>query len=131
MPLLNPGRVIASPMIGQSRFAVRRRIEVINEHGRNAEQNTTIPGVYGICDVDGDNHSDRGEDQTSSRKSIAIFTKFALRGESKDYKQDIVIYRGNEFLIETVDDFLDFGEGWIEAHGATQAMLAKPPGVLA
>ena len=63
----------------------------------------------------------REEAFTTDAKTIRVMTAFMLRGPSTDrtaqnFQPDLVIWRGNAYVVRTLEDFSQFGAGMVIAE---------------
>jgi hypothetical protein len=126
MPLLNLSHVITSPMFAD-KFDVRRREASVSNKGRAVTRDTLFKKVRGHVVPDGDNTQDRSKDGAVGHKTIYITTKFRLRDQVTYSLPDIILWGGNEFLCESIEDMTQFGSGWTEATCTSQDMQDQPP----
>jgi len=90
-------------------------------------------GIYGVVKPIGD-RLDRRADEDSSKKDLRVFTKFALRGSTRDgvptdYKPDLVYWHGNNFLVVDVRDWGAYGVGYVVAECNLFELVSAPPQV--
>ena len=117
MALLDVSSVLIDPDFTDT-IIVRRRKLVIDEHGRptagsSIEQDFT--NVLAVVTSDSPNNLQRSDDYGSFMRSISVVTQFRLRGQTKDYLPDIVVWRGNNFIVDSFDPYPQFGSGFIQA----------------
>lgn len=131
MPLLNVNTVLASPFL-VDRFQVRRRTSVIGQNGRNANKDT-VTWQSGVVQPDGNNTQERNKEEAHGNKTISVICKFPLRDQTRcdqlvNAIPDIVIWRGDEYLVDSVEDLTNYGPGFVEATCISQDAQDKAPG---
>jgi galactose-6-phosphate isomerase len=126
MPQLDPGSVVLFSPMFQTSFSVIRRVQGVDNNGRMTETDTTFPAL-GVIHAAGENTQERPKDYATGRKSIAVYTQFRLRPQTEGYVPDLVVYRGDNYLVQTMEDYTDFGEGWVQAYCTSQDLQDAPP----
>lgn len=108
-------------------FSVIRRPQVITTKGRvTTPNNVTYNPVYGAVNAGSPNDLDRGADEQHFTKSISVVTPFRLRGEANGYQPDIVVWRGDNYLVKSLGDYSR--SGWVWAECESIDFLDNPPG---
>lgn len=133
MPLLNPAAVVLSSPMLLDTFNVIRRVETEDSSGIAHLLPTATVGVYGVVKPIGD-RLDRRAEEDSDMKDLRIFTKFALRGETRDgvatnWKPDLVFWKGNNYLVIDVRDYGNYGIGFVAAECNLFEAVSMPPQV--
>lgn len=129
MPLLDPGSpVLSSPMLIGT-FSVRRRNSTVSQGGRNKTSDTLIEDLPGVVYPSGNNSNDRTEDASTGFKSIEVISQFRLQSQVERLIPDIVLWRGGEFIVRTVDDYTPYGAGWIQATCTTDKIIDPKAGL--
>lgn len=120
-PLLDPEFI--------DHFDVLRRQEVVDAHGRQTTVNTTFPRVIGVVTSSSPNDLERPEDYEIFARIISIVTKFRARGEVSGYLPDIVVWRGDNFVVKHIDLYPQFGEGFyqLDCESMDRTDLATDP----
>lgn len=126
MPLLNVTSVLASPFFAD-RFQVRRRTAVVGPNGRNKNKDD-LSWQSGVVQPDGNNTQERNKEEAHGNKTISVITKFPLRDQVNGALPDVVIWRGDEYLVDAVDDLTNYGPGFVEATCISQDAQEAPPG---
>ena len=100
-------------------FTVIRRQEVVGTNGRsNVTQFTK--SSFGVVTSAGRNELERVPDADTYKRIIVIITKFPLQGEVTlgngiTYKPDLVVWRGDNYLVKECDLYPQFGAGFVQA----------------
>ena len=126
MPLLDVTQIITDPDFADN-FAVRRRTDVIDAHGRSVPTEQTFSPVIGVVTANSPSDLDRKEDYQTMSRSITVVTKFALRGETTNFQPDVIVWRGSNFLVKHVDLYPHFGAGFFQAECSS---MSKTDGAL-
>lgn len=115
MAFLDVSDVLLDPDFADE-FAVKRRSEIIDLHGRSNTQDQIIPNLFGIITAASPSDLDRREDYQNMSRSLTIVCQFSLRGETTNFQPDIVVWRGSEYLVKHVDAYPQFGKGFYQAE---------------
>jgi hypothetical protein len=124
-PQLDVTIVLTSPMFMDT-FTVVRRESGVNAQGRTAVIETQIP-TTGVVQPSGANTQERPKDYATGRKSCLVITKFRLRQQTQGYLPDLVLWRGDDYLVETVEDYTNYGNGFVQAYCTSQDLQDEPP----
>lgn len=125
MALLDVNQVILDPDFAD-RFQVVRRAETITQLGRSAVLNAPIEAT-GVLYPTGDNSLVRQEDQQHGVKTLTCVTPFRLRQAAPGYQPDLVIFRGVTFVVRAVEDYAQFGAGFVVAQCSSLETIDAPP----
>lgn len=126
MPLLDVTSVLTSPMFADN-FQVTRRVDAVGTNGRNTVTASTST-QSGVVQPDGDNTDERPETYGTGRKTISVITKFRLQAQVNGCLPDLVTWRGDTYLVETIEDLTNYGAGFIEATCTSQDGQNAAPG---
>jgi hypothetical protein len=99
---------------------VKRRVEAVSTAtGRSSTTDESIPNVFGVIAEASKNDLERLPEADRMGRNMSMVTSFALRGpaqvEGTQFKPDIVVWRGNEYLVKQVGPYPQFGPGFIQA----------------
>lgn len=125
MPELDMSDALLEPVL-QDDFAVIRRAETITDKGRS----TTAPKTYqafGVITADSPNDLIRGQDEEHDTKSISIVTQFKLQQAAKGYQPDLILWAGNYYVVNHIDDYSRYGDGFIQATATSIDYVDEPP----
>jgi hypothetical protein len=125
MPSLDVNVVLSSPLFMDT-FTVVRRGSAVNAQGRTESIEEQIP-TTGIVQPSGANTQDRPKDYATGRKSCLVITQFRLRQQTDGYLPDLVLWRGDDYLVETVEDYTNYGRGFVQAYCTSQDLQDAPP----
>lgn len=124
-PLLDVTVVLNSPMF-MTTFTVVRRVNSVDDYGRTVVNEDRIE-LSGVIVPAGLNTQERPKEYATGRRSIAVYTQFRLRPQVDGSIPDLVLYRGDDYLVETVEDYTVFGAGFVQAYCTSQDLQDQPP----
>jgi galactose-6-phosphate isomerase len=107
-------------------FEVVRRPEQISQFGRVELNGSTIV-AYGTIYPTGDNSLVRKDDHQRAAKTLTVVTPFRLHMSAPGMQPDLILYRGNTFIVSAVRDYTQFGAGFIEAECSSIEAQDLPP----
>lgn len=131
MPGLDVTDVLADPDVAGESFTVIRRQQSIGANGREVLTATSLPNITGSIVPTPLNSLAREEAYQSQQKSIRVVTTFRLRGASKDagvtYQPDQVVWKGDTFVVKSLDDYSQYGAGFIVADCTSIDLVDQAP----
>jgi hypothetical protein len=125
MPTLEVSWVTQEPEFADM-FQVLRRPETISQSGRSVTSQVTAT-AYGTIVPTGDNSLVRQADYELGRKTLTLYTTYPLQMAAPGYQPDLILYRGNQFVVSSVKDFSAFGEGFVEVEISSILAIDTPP----
>jgi hypothetical protein len=130
MPMINITAALTSPMLADS-FSVIRRTQTVGSNGRATMAQQTISNLSGPVYPSDDNDLKRLADEQITGKAITVITRFALYGEVEvagtQYQPDIVVWRGDNFLVKHLEDWSNYGPGFVLAICTSIDVVDQPP----
>lgn len=116
------------PMSAQfaDRFDVIRRPEVISQFGR-ATTEQVVATAIGTIYPTGDNSLVRQTDYELGRKTLTCVTTYRLQIAAPGHQPDVVLYRGNEYIVTAVEDYSQYGAGFVVAQLSSIRAIDQPP----
>jgi len=111
--------ILVDPLLSD-RFSVIRRKEVIDVHGRSTIVATTFPNVVGVVTPISPSDLDRQTDYQKMSRSISVVCSFFLQGEVEGYQPDLVVWRGDQYVVKSIDPYPQFGKGFMQAECTSQ-----------
>jgi hypothetical protein len=108
-------------------FQVTQRPETINQYGRSQISAAVSQPILGTIYPTGDNALQRQEDKQYGRKTLTIVTQYRLRTASPGAQPDFVYYRGNAYVVREVNDYSQYGGGFVEAVCSSLEAIDTPP----
>lgn len=75
----------------------------------------------------------RAQDQQNMPNRISVHTLFRLQGPARDgagtqYEPDLIVWRGDNYVISSLDDYSKYGAGFVRADCASVSSIDQPPG---
>jgi len=115
MALLDVNFVLKDPDLSET-FTVRRRQQVIDIHGRSTINETDYLGTVGVINAGDPNDLRRDNPEYEfATNTISLVTDFDLIGETEGYLPDIVFWRGANYTVIYINQYPQFGPGFIQA----------------
>ena len=115
----------------QDTFTVIQRQQTVGSNGIGALVPTNFPNVSGAIYPSDQNDLERLPDYSLQMKAFTVFTQFALRGESEaegeEFEPDILIWNGDSFLVRTIEDYSNYGAGFVKAICTSTDYVDEPP----
>jgi hypothetical protein len=108
-------------------FQVQQRPETITQFGRSQVTAGASQPILGTIYPTGDNSLQRQEDKQYGRKTLTCVTLYRLRTSSPGAQPDFVFYRGNIYLVSSVNDYSQYGAGFVEATLSSVESIDAPP----
>jgi hypothetical protein len=115
-------------------FTVNRRTQTVNNSGYASTTVQAFPGIVGVVYPSDDNELKRYPDLQIQGDTVSVITTFALRGESVvsgnpeiSFQPDLVVWNGSNYVVRVVNDFGNFGGGFIFAICTSITLVDQPP----
>ncbi|MDB5448419.1 MAG: putative phage head-tail adaptor [Phenylobacterium sp.] len=128
MPALDVSDILLDPDFCEVLTVIRRLQTLVR--GRATTTETTItPAPVGVVLAQSDAPIQRGPDQQNLPRLIQVHTPFRLRSASKDpvsglvYQPDIIVWGGDRFVVNKVQDFSRYGRGFLQADCSSQDLI--------
>jgi hypothetical protein len=126
-PGLDLSQTLASYMLSDV-FTVRRRTSIVGTNGRGTTSDQLFKGVRGVVTTEGDSSNDRNDKFSTSQKSLSVITRFLLRDQVRHALPDIIIWHGDEYLVDSLEDATNYGAGFVEAGCSSIDLQNASPG---
>lgn len=109
-------------------FSVQRRQQAVNSWGETTTSVTVFEDLSGAVYPTGNNSLVKQAAFETQAETITVVTTFRLRGVSQDSSQqaflpDLVLWQGNQYLVSMVNDYSQYGQGFIQAECASTNLL--------
>jgi len=132
MPDIDVTDVVLGSAVAGEEFIVIRRVETVQQNGESTVQTFNYP-AFGSIQPEGDNDLEREADYDAAVRSIEVITPFRLRlaavdQQGKQFKPDIVSWKGNNYVTITVEDYSHFGRGLNRALCTSEDFVDEPTG---
>lgn len=128
-PDVNVGDILRSPHSGEM-LTIQRSKESVDSKGRESATVQTLyaPGVVLPKDTAiGGNEVTREIDSIYRNAALIIHTPFRLRGPAPGYQPDVILWQGDRYVVTLVNNYSQFGPGFIYAEAASIEPLDAPP----
>lgn len=130
MPSIDVSDILADTFIAGEPFTVTRRSESVNSFGESVVTPSTFTAAGSIVPI-GDNSLLREEAFETGANTIRVITTFRLRGVSQavgqNYQPDLVVWKGNSFIVRTVEDYTQYGAGMVVAECSSIDFVDQAP----
>lgn len=127
-PYLDVTAVLLDPELAETVIVIRRP-QVISGQGR-----VTIPeprrfeGVVAVVTMAHPNDLERLDDNDRTGRVLCVITKFDLRATSPGFKPDLVVWRGDSYVVKALDPYVQYGPGFVQALCGSQDAQDRPAG---
>jgi hypothetical protein len=113
MALLDVSSVLLDPDF-VTFVTIKRRLQVIDAHGRPALVETLFPRIPAVINSGSPNNLSRDEDHATFTRSINVVLSFKIIGQVDGFLPDIVIWEGNNFIVDSFDPYPQYGAGFYQ-----------------
>jgi hypothetical protein len=129
MAFLDISDVLLDPSFTDT-FQVQRRLETVDINGRSTTR-TSTSNTFGVVTAASPNDLSRLPDADVYHRVLSVVTQFKLRGETADgsgsnWKPDLIVWRGNSYIVKEVDLYPQFGAGFVQAICASEDLVDMP-----
>jgi hypothetical protein len=109
-------QVVLDPLLAE-KFNIVRRAETVDAHGRTVVTPTTTANNIGVIAMNDDIENIRNAfpEMEYATRVIIVVTKKQLRAAVAGYQPDLVVWRGDNYLVRRVSPYPQFGDGFYEA----------------
>jgi hypothetical protein len=114
MPHLDVSVVLLNPQFAE-RFTVLRRTETVSAFGKSTITPQELSAI-GVITAGPDDSLTREADYQAMAKSIIVVTRFPLRGPSPGFQPDMILWHGDRFVVNLLDDYAGYGPGFVQAQ---------------
>ncbi len=120
MPFLDVTDVLSYPDF-QTTFGVIRTATNVSNLGETVltPQNYFVSGVVEPAST---KELERLPEAERLSGTIRIFTTFRLSDGDETITADVVVWNGRQYTVKTVDDFSEFGRGYIDALASASSI---------
>jgi hypothetical protein len=126
--LYDPGFVGCPAQDPDDGITVRRRMEVVDDHGRASWQVVNFQGIVASVISVADQPVVRGPEQMHLPQLIEVHSLFRIQGPSPGYAPDRVVWNGTEFQVNKVTNNSKYGAGFVMADCSSVDFMDQPPG---
>ena len=119
MPFIDVTDLLTDSFIAGENFTVYRRKENINPFGESIVT-VQIEQAVGQISPTSPSNLVRDPAYSSQYKNLDVITTFRLIGAGQDistqaYQPDLVLWKGNFYIVNKVDDYTHYGAGFVQA----------------
>ena len=129
MPFIDVTDIILDPDIAGEQFTVIRRVETVTSAGIRTNTTQSITAWGSVQPVESSRDFE-GEYQVQV-EAIKVVTNFMLRAAStlggRTFDPDYVVWRGDNYVVKTSQDYSRYGAGMIEATCDAVAFVNRAP----
>lgn len=131
MPDLDVTDILSDPDFCET-LTIKRRAQTVGTNGRASTTTTTIsPPPVGVVQPVSDQPLVRGPDQQNLPRLLEVHTPFRLRSASRSggvtYQPDILVWNGDDYIVNKVQDWSRYGAGWVQADCSSIASTDAAP----
>ena len=128
MPLLDVSDLMSDPdFIEDDGITVIRRAIVMVKGRPTTPDPVTYAGVNAIVNS-GISELMRAEDKQYMPNRISVHTQFKLQGPAPGFMPDFIVWRGDNYVTKTLDDYSKYGAGFVHADCESVDSIDSPPG---
>lgn len=131
MPTLDVSDLLDDPDIAGDTFEVIRRIETVTQQGRTGITEVSQGMQVGAVYPTGSNSLSRQDAFQNGAKSISVVTTFRLRMAAQEggvqFQPDIVVWEGDRYIVRELDDYSNYGAGFVRAGCTSIDFIDAPP----
>lgn len=109
-----------------SSFTVQRRSQIINDSGVVSMAVRSLPAI-GVVMSPTSKDLIRGDAAQLLGKLITVDTTFALQGPAPGFQPDLVVWHGDSYVVVQLDDYSNFGMGFVHALCQSIDITSQPP----
>lgn len=118
MPDIDLSDTILDAAVAGEPFVAITRAETVNEFGESTIEVTSAQAWGSIGPV-GDNSLLREEGLDAQNKTLRVITNTFLTGGARigaqSYKPSVVVWNGNYYQVKVLEDFSNYGAGFVAA----------------
>jgi hypothetical protein len=114
MALLDVSSVLLDPDFTEL-VTIKRRAQTDDGHGRIITVDTIYPNIVAVLCAASPEDLTRETDYGAFMRSIRVVLQFRIRGQTEGYLPDVVVWRGNNFIVDSFDPYPQFGNGFYQA----------------
>ena len=131
MPFLDVTDVLLDPDFADT-IGVIRRTEVVNSYGEAQVYDKPDFNIIAVVTTPGANELSRLPEYATFTNTISVITKFPLRSASQEnsadnYQPDLIVYQNTKYVVNHVDDYTQYGPGFVQAICTELAFTSRAP----
>ena len=113
MALLDVSNILFDPDLTDG-IIVRRRQQNSDNYGRPNVIETDYPTTAVVTSNNPNDLNRWDPDLEFASRTIHLVTNFKVQGQIEGYLPDVVVWRGNNFIVAYIDLYPQFGEGFYQ-----------------
>ena len=114
MPQVNVSQTVKSPMFSDG-IVVIRRPEVVTSGGQSSVPSPVSTAAVAVVTMANPDDLRRLEEFDATERTISVVTEFRLQATVAGFKPDIVVWRGDNYVVKNVQPYPQFGAGFVQA----------------
>lgn len=115
MPMIDVSELLTDVDFAD-KFDVLRRAEVISVLGVSQVTTTTLKNQIGVVTAGSPNRLERLDTVDYMPRIINVVTRVQLRGPAAGGKPDVVVWRGDNYVVSQIEPYPQFGRGFVQAR---------------
>jgi hypothetical protein len=96
----------------QDSFSVLRSVETVDAHGRGGVTQSTSTAI-GVVQPASGRAMELTPDATRTSEMLEIWTQYGLQEATDATQADIVVWRSKQYVVVRVDDWDNWGQGYV------------------
>jgi hypothetical protein len=131
MPLLDVTDVLYDPDFCESMVVFRRPVTIGNNGRETISTYQILPKPTGVIvpsfQEQISNQTERLPDMSYTPRAIRVYSTFILQGIVPGFLGDVILYQGDNFVVNKIISFTHWGEGFIAAECKAIDSFDMPP----
>jgi hypothetical protein len=121
--------ILADPDLADS-FVVTRTRQITDTHGRTVALQPSTTTVVGVVQPMSGRTLNMMPDMVNVSGAIELWTTYRLEGPSETTQSDVVTWQGRNYMVQNVQPFTNYGQGYVHAVCQLIDLVAKDVGAL-
>jgi hypothetical protein len=117
MATLDVSDVLLSPEFTDN-YSIQRNVETVDIHGRSTTTPTTTAS-FGVVTMANGADLKRYPELQMLERVLSIVTKTRLQSAVNGAQPDIIIWRGDNYVVKALDPYPQYGQGFYQAIAAS------------
>lgn len=117
MATLDVSDVLLSPEFTDN-YSIQRNVETVDIHGRSITTPTTTAS-FGVVTMASGADLKRYPELQMLERVLSIVTKTRLQSAVNGAQPDIIIWRGDNYVVKALDPYPQYGQGFYQAIAAS------------
>lgn len=117
MATLDVSEVLLCPEFTDN-YVIQRNVETVDAHGRTVITPSSIPSFGVVCMASGSDLRRYPELELLERV-LSIVTKTRLQSAVKGSQPDIIVWRGDNYVVKAIDLYPQYGQGFYQVLAAS------------